>query len=434
MRMKVFLMLIMTFTTLYAGVFLKFETTNLSLNTFDIEASLISSNFDAFANLSISNNEKYYDPYHSRFYFGYNFNGFGGLYLKFKNISFKAGKILQRDEVDSPYSLFLNSQRNPYVSMSLIYENNLFFFKTVWIELTKSVDVKNSVYSYTFPDRGMNYRVIGIEHGDFKFGYQESVIYTDRTFDFEYFFNPLPNFFTQYINFVGRPFRQGTNDSSILGFFMSYRSKILYVYLQILVDDLNMNRFYGGFQNPDKIGWSVGGKFSTPIGRFFVYHAGTTKYTFEPSTSDIDDQYYHYPDVIAPVGNSTRVISIEENCVGYKYGENTVSFLAGLDKEIIGFKTNLQFELALSGSKSPVVPWQGYGKIPQGTHLLDEYPVEKIFRISGSIKKQWNNLSVSSKIEYEHIENPLTLVKNIYKPSEGLKNFIRLSFGLSYSF
>ncbi len=432
--MKTFAVLLLTFTTAYAGMVVRFETMNLSTNEFDVDASMTANIFGAFLNLSISNDKRYYDPIHSKFYFGYHFDGFGGTILKFGNLSLRAGKILQSDEVDSPYSLFLSSERNPYVSMSLRYENNRFFFKTVWIDLTRSVNVKDSIHPYSFPDRGMNYRAFGIKYGGFRFGYQESVVYTNRTFDFEYFFSPLPNFFTQYINFVGRPFRQGTNDNSILGFFASYFSKSTYAYIQLLIDDMNMNRFYGGFQNPDKVGWSFGMRFSTPVGEFFAYHAGTTKYTFEPSTSDVEDQYYHYPEVVAPVGNSTRTVSIEENCVGYKYGENTMSFLFGWEKKILDLKTTLQFELVLSGSKSPVKPWHGYGKIPQGTHLLDESPIEKIFKVSGSVKKRWGDLSAGLKLEFEHVENPLKLVKEIYKPSEGVDNSWYLTAGVSYSF
>ncbi len=432
--MKVFAFLLFTFTTLYAGVALRLETTNLSTNKFNVEASMTSNTFSTFLNLSISNDKNYYDPIHSRFYFGYHFDGFGGMVLKVGDISIRAGKMLQRDEVNSPYSLFLSSEKNPYVSMSLNYESDWLFFKTVWMELTKSVNVMDSIHPYSFPDRGMNYRSFGMRYRGFKLGYQESVVYTERTFDFEYFFDPLPNFFTQYINFVGRPFRQGTNDNSMVGFFASYSSDLVYTYIQLLIDDMNMNRFYGGFQNPDKLGWSLGVRFSTPMGEFFAYHAGTTEYTFEPSTSSVEDQYYHYPEVVAPVGNSTRTVSIEENCVGYKYGENTLSFLLGWKKKVLGLETDMWLELVLSGSKSPIKPWHGYGKIPQGTHLLDESPVERAFRAVGSVKKRFGNLSAEFKLEFSRVENPLRLVDGVYKPSEGVKNSGNLAIEISYSF
>ncbi len=440
MRALTVLFLVPSVTFFSIGVLIQTSFSLPFKNRIDMEAEETSENFDVFAHLTLSNDGKYYDPLHSKYYFGYYFNGYGGLSITGKNLSFSAGKLIQKDEIHSPYSLFLSSEKKPYVSMKLSYENTWFFFKTIWIELTKKISVESPTFSYSFPDRGMNYRVIGLKFGKLRIGYQESIVYTKRTFDFEYFFNPLPNFFTQYINVVGRPFKQGTNDNSILGFFTDYRSTDFHWYAQVLVDDLNMDRFYGGYQNPDKIAWSLGLSMHFPIGELYVYHAGSTKYTFEPSAADISDEYFRYPSVIAPLGESTRVVSPEEGYIGYKYGENALSFMIGFEPNTKGIDTDLHLEMVLSGAKSPINPWHELKIVPSGTHLLDDKKIEKIFRATGNVQKSFGSFSTSFTFSFEHIENPLRVVNGtdgdgaLYRPSNGVENSLNISVKFSYRF
>lgn len=96
--------------------------------------------------------------------------------------------------------------------------------------------------------------------GDFRFGYQDAVVY-NREFDFYYLFNPLPVYFSQEIRSSSNTMpwaEEGKDDNSLMGFFIDYDKPTYYFYSQLLVDDLNTNRFFypEKTQNPDKIAFS----------------------------------------------------------------------------------------------------------------------------------------------------------------------------------
>jgi len=386
------------------------------------------------ASLLVSNDGKFHDPVHSSYYFGHYFRAEEGFTdLKLENFSLKAGRFSPRDDVESPYSLFLNSESNPFAAMGLSYDSNLFSYRTLWLGLT------NQLNGLGFPERGANYRSVTLKLGDIRVGYQEAIVYTERYFDFEYFFNPIPNFFTQYSRLYSNVLREGTNDNSILGFFIDWNFHKGYLYSQILVDDFNMNRFYGGFQNPDKVAWSLGGWIDLSFGKVHLYHAGATKYTFEPSIAGLHDEYFHYPVLVIPVGDSTRMILPEENYVGYKYGENALSFMVALEPETEWFDSYLSLELVLSGAKSPINPWHESRSVPEGTHILDDEKIQKIFRISTELSKGFEWVRFRIGAIYEFIDNPLRVIEasdgdgEMYVPGEGteseFKAFMEVSVG-----
>ncbi len=331
---------------------------NLSLNGMEIVSGIV-----------LSNDERYTDPITGRFYFGYHYD-FDEESMRFElgNLKLKIGRFHVRDFVESPYSLFITSEDLKTTSLKVSYEDERFSFTDVWIGLTREVHTDG----LDFPSRGMNFKTLAIKLGRLRLGYQESAVYTGRFFDVEYFSNPVPNFYTQYILYVGRPFRQGTNDNSILGFFLDWKDENLYAYSQILIDDFNMNRFYGGFQNPDKLAWSLGTRFEVGKDVLEIYHAGATKYTFESVSPENPYGYVLYPTVVAPVGDSTRVFLPEENYVGYKYGENNVAFLMRWSRDLGWGILEIGFEYVLSGAVSPVNPWHDLESVPEGTHILDD--------------------------------------------------------------
>ncbi len=377
-------------------------------NKLDISVLVDFENLTMGAGMYLSNDNLYWN-YLGSYYFGYYFQpttGYVG--LKLKELKIILGKSYLKDAIESPYSLFISSEPKTPLSATIEYENSHFFYKSLWIGLTKQIRVEKPIL-YDFPDRGANYKCYGIKIGALRIGFQEVAVYTGRFFDLEYFASPVPNFFIQYANYSGRPFKQGTNDNSMMGFFFDYFFHETYAYAQILIDDMNMNRFLypESFQNPDKIAWSLGGYLKTSFGKIYAYHAGATKYTFEPFSHDNPYGYVYFPQTIAPLGNATRVVFPEENYIGFKYGENTLAFMVGWQGEFSEMKTEIGAEYVLSGSKSYNNPWHELKNFPPGTHLLDENPIEKNFRIFLNVEKTLGFMTLFGKLNLHWISNKL---------------------------
>ncbi len=396
--------------------------------------------FDYFylkASIYFCNDGMYYEGSGlSKYYFGFYFDiPYGYLGFKYKNLRIESGRRILSDVVESPYSLFISGERHSAPSALIEYSSENFLYRTVWILLTKNIP-----FAENFPDRGMNFNVIALRFGNFRVGFQQSIIYVGRQFDFEYFFNPIPNFLTQYKLYGYKPFVQGTDDNSFLGFFGDYKTTDLYMYAQIFVDDFNMNRFYGGYQNPDEIAWSVGGSFETNYGKFGFYHAGATKYTFEPRVANTG--YVFYPKTIVKLGSvATRTLLPEENYVGFKYGENTLAFLFTYENDVWNGRLSAQFEYLLSGSKSYNNPWQELSNFPYGTHILDEESIEKSLRISISYEKKiLDALKIFGKFEYKYIWNVLKPVLPedgggyVLKPSSDNEQKVNFILGFQWRF
>ncbi len=364
--------------------------------------------FEMKSGLIFSNDRKYVDPITGRFYFGYHYDfAENSLKIHLKNLSFKFGRFHVEDSVKSPYTLFSSSRDFKTLNFELSYENENFLYTDTWIGLTREVHTE----LYDFPNRGANLKIVALKLGKFRVGYQEAVVYTGRFFDLEYFANPVPNFFTQYILYVGRPFKQGTNDNSILGFFSDWSDENLYTYLQILIDDFNMNRFYGGFQNPDKLAWSLGAEVNTSWGVLSLYHAGATKYTFEPVSSDNQYGYVLYPAVLAPVGDATRILFPEENYLGYEHGENNLAFKISWKQALPMGSWEVSWEYVVSGSVSPINPWHDSATVPEGTHILDDETLRNVYNLKSRVSLNFfRNAEIFMGFEYEKIFNDFILV------------------------
>ena len=383
----IFISMVVSSIVIFSNTFYSSSIVDLASMTgrFDLSLGLNEHPLVLEAGIHFSNDSEYVDPVNERFYFGYYFYIDRGLMgLDFNDLKLRIGRYPRKDVVRSPYSLFLNSRGISTIGFDIVYEDSSILFQNSWMGLTREVKTGD----YDFPDRGANYRVLALKLGDLRFGYQESVVYTGRFFDIEYFSSPVPNFFTQYFLYTGRPFRQGYNDNSMLGFFIDWNHSGVYSYAQVLIDDANANRFYGGFQNPDKIAWSLGLEFDMGDRRFGIYHAGATKYTFEPTSPDNPYGYVLFPAVVAPVGDSTRMIYPEENYIGYLHGENNAALSLIYSQEIGGFEFDLTFEGFVSGSVSPVNPWHEDQSVPEGTHFLDEDTLRKYYSLKSRITSE----------------------------------------------
>ncbi|MDP3178311.1 MAG: hypothetical protein Q8M76_10440, partial [Spirochaetaceae bacterium] len=206
----------------------------------------------------------------------------GGLTYDNGPFSLSAGKLTHADEEDSPYSLFLSGRKNSAMTGSLRLEDERFFFEDRWIALNYDSlnDADPPTRTSPWPDRSAVLKTYGIKLGELRLGLQDLAVYTDKFygertrgpfFEPEYFLNPAPSFFIQYIaTDMDSPWKKdgGVNDNSIIGLFADWRGEGLVIDAQLLVDDINMNRIMkpDSFQNPDKIAWTMGVVVDTVLG------------------------------------------------------------------------------------------------------------------------------------------------------------------------
>ena len=380
-------------------------------------------NFDFVADIGFYSDEKY-SFYESDYYLDHYFLIENG-YITFRSfnnsIKFSSGIKDLQDEVNSPYSLFFSSERisQPYLEFG--YEDEHMFYDTRWIQLVSSSN------NYFDEPKSMNYKTYGLKFGDFRFGYQDAVVY-NREFDFFYLFNPLPVYFSQEIRASENimPWAEKSkNDNSLMGFFIDYDKPTYYFYSQILVDDLNTNRFFypEKDQNPDKIAFSSGITFKTSAGNFGLHGALATQYTFEPGGGP---SYTVYPD--------NKLINYKENYIGYKYGENAASVLVDyLYTYKNRFDIYSSFETVFSGSKSPT---KNIAPLVEGTHFLDEDTLEKsfIYTISANLYFKFFELNASAHVG--KIFNELTYDDTNYcfVPSNTDKDLLNVDLGFKVKF
>ena len=188
---------------------------------------------DFFWKFSVCNDRKYQPSHGEEFYFGYYFFlEDGGVIFNYENLSITAGRTRLGDQIDSPYSLFVSSKIIPALTAELDYDDGTFFYTSRWTELNRDSALTDSLGA-PWPDRGWQHNSYGIYLGDFKLGFQDSLVYTGRSFDPEYFLNPLPGFFKQYVRVSpGKPWQITGNDNSIMGFFLEYEKDEIYAYGQ----------------------------------------------------------------------------------------------------------------------------------------------------------------------------------------------------------
>lgn len=411
----------------------------------DIEFKHEDESFDFFASMIARNDNFFNDQFASSYYAGFYFVvDESGFRVRNGNVTITLGKIHLSDVVQSPYSLFIGSVHVPRNTFEVLFDSETFLYTTRWIQfsnLQSGLDIREKL-------RSANYKLYGVKFGNFRFGYQDVAVYVGKEFDFEYFANPVPSFFIQYVNDAGRPYSEGLGDANyISGFFLDYNSENLYWYAQILVDDINANRFLHpeSYQNPDKIAWSVGANFKNIFGKFGLFHAGATKYTFQPSSESGNPLYYgytYYPNFTYTKDSNTMVLPLEYLYAGYIYGENNLAFMITYDSSVVdGLSVDAEF--VILGERSPVNPWNESSTYVPGTHLLDDNVLEYRlisrlnylftvadwlkFELKGALGYIWN-ASVLVNVDSDNVKKP------ILRPMEG-NNFpyFSLSLGLIFN-
>jgi hypothetical protein len=268
----------------------------------DLALDLRSTHFDLVAHLTARNDAKYgpalADLPGGDFGNVYFLMEEGGLRFKADVLQFAAGRFRHYDVVDTPYSLFVNSSGVPATMMSLAYDDGFFFYESRWIGLTHDSTMTTEAWGTVdpntgsgFPDRGANVKVYGLRLSNgMRFGFQDAATYSLRYFDPEYFLNPIPQYFIQYgISTGGQPWATGLDDGNMIGAFWEWkREDGLSFVAQALMDDFNLGGLFGSVMNPNQLAFSVGGRMETSAGRFAVYVAGATKFTFEPVMTGSD--------------------------------------------------------------------------------------------------------------------------------------------------
>ena len=374
----------------------------------------------------------------------------GDIWLKYGPFKLTGGRMTNSDIVNTPYSLFISSEPIPAVSVDLSYNGSSFFYDTRWISLNRNsslyttqvpvYDTAGNQTGYTTQslDRGMNYKVYGLKLRDMRIGFEESVLYLNQEFYPEYFFSPLPMYFTQLVNMsssgnVNNPPAQNGNENSMMGLFIDNKSDNWYWYGQFLADDLNFAFLTSPNlrdSHPNKIAWSLGGTYTFNFGTLGFYTAGATKYTFEPTytsstNNNIDPYQYTYFPASTYTGPNGGLMPLwyTDNYIGYKYGENNLAFQVTYSNTIDRFDMGGSLEYVISGSVAPADAWQGLIWYPGGTELLNQSPLQHQITLTGTASRTFfKSLTVSASLMVGYVANQLELsnVPNPYTSGEAM--------------
>lgn len=412
----------------------------------------------------------------------------GGIRSTLGNLRLRAGRFRHYDSVDSPYSLFVNSTGIPANILELEWDDGFFNYQSRWIELNHDSSQETGAWGYDtyaktkssadgldeglagFPERGANIKKYSIRLGRMRFGFQDAAVYTGKSFDPEYLLNPLPQYFIQYLRATGgRPWATGRDENNIVGFFWTFEEPGAYSLLaQVLIDDFSLHFILpDSTWNPWQAALNLGGRIETPAGRFGLFIAGATRYTFEPSEMyDLPAKvwseqiacsygYSYYPETRFDkdwqnAGFQPGTIAIEDNMIGYKYGQNNLAVQADWRGRIAGFDMVAEAEFRLAGANSPANPWHDLTNDPQdGTHWLDDPVLEKRVMFGASMARtlgSWTvGLSVRGGIAFDAMElrKPSVATSTsvapadsdiwIFEPVAGnTKYLLSLSLGASY--
>lgn len=328
----------------------------------------------------------------------------GDVVVRGLGLEVRAGRFRPVDEITSPYSLVLNPNALAQNGLRFSYTAGPFTYSSEWISLNNqsnfgSVDQTPPAWQYNwngtgwvhngtgFPDRGTDVHNFVYRRGAWRFGLQDQSIYSGRAFDGEYFFNPMPQYFTEYLRTMpGRPWTASTQlDKYMMGFFTDWAENGNDAYLQFQMADFNLHFLDPALfpNNPAKFAWSLGGHWNTAWGRWGLFHAGATKYMYESMTVSPggeavrDVANFYIPDTVSNLNGTFVPVDLESNEVGYTKGENNLAFLASWEDTFAQHRLHLSStgEWVIAGANSPANPWHGVLQTPVaelGTQLLND--------------------------------------------------------------
>lgn len=376
--------------------------------------------FSVFADFSLRNDGKY-SAAHANLPGGtlgdiYFMIDEGGMETAYQGIQLKAGVLRQKDAIESPYSLFVNSSGIPATSTEISFTHRQFSYSSRWIGLNSHSSNTTTAFPSGYPDRGANLKIYALKTGNMTFGLEDVAVYSGRSFDFSYFADPMPNYFVQYVNGTeGRPWATGYEDNDLVGAFWTWNNPLGFdVYAQALVDDFNVYPFIPNTpRNPWKAAWAFGGTLATGFGNFGFHHGGATKYAFEPTyeLAGREYGYTYYPDSVYIRDNAEAEIPFEDMMLGYLHGENNLAFMGTWEHSLSGFALDASLEFTLSGSKSPANAWhEPTWTTYEGTRLLDESVLEKKILFKTRAGKAFGSLELFADATLGYVFNELELV------------------------
>ncbi len=383
--------------------------------------------FDVMASLSLDRDGKYgaalADIPGGNLYGFYALLDEGGVRARLVGAQVELGRFRFQDEVDSPYSLFVNSNGISGPGMAISYAAGSFFYNSRWIGLNHdSMAGISEAWPSGFPERGATIKSFGLEIGEMRFGFQDAIVYAGRWFDFEYFLSPLPMYATQYVRGTGgAPWAASYDDNTIMGFFWTWNRPGAFSCLaQVLVDDIGFGGILDGWPlNPWQLAAGLGGRMETQAGSFGLYAAMATKYCFEPSSANSSTDAYGYTwypdtrftsywqDIASTV---TSPISVEDNEIGYKYGENNLAIQVDWKGKLGPVDATALLEFRLSGSNSPANPGHDDASIlSEGTKWLDDAVLEKRIVLALAVSKAFGPLRIYGNVLGGYALDALTL-------------------------
>lgn len=446
--------------------------------------------FSVVAGLSLSNDGKY-KPSHANTAEGTFFGNYfvmdeGGVLFSKGGISLRAGRLRHFDQVDSPYSLFVNGLGHAANLAELRYENDFFVYESRWVELNNRSSVnspawdaywaKRNEYDHPrapgdttprpaprsgFPDRGANLKTYAFKLGGMRFGFQDAAVYTGLNFDAEYFLNPIPQYFIQYAKgTAGRPWSTSQNDNNLIGLFWDWeREDGSDYYAQYLMDDFWIPG--AKYVYPNQMAWAAGGRWDTRFGRFGLHHGGALKYTFQANSmrgttptslgSEEEDSYgytYYPENEYGPAGDLLP-ISISDSALGFLHGENSGALMVDWSHEVADFGLSGSLELLLAGANSAANPWHDetaeeglktewlYGDLQKSAVL--KLRAERSFGafdffVALKAGYVWNVLELSSPTGVPDGASEIDKKARIWRPSANDKSVAAVTIGARYVF
>lgn len=361
--MKNLILILVIFSTLYFGFTFKFDgwieydfDKPIDLAKFSVIVPFMGASFTASGGFKRDN--LVIPPYADKLWYNYWYWDEGFFEWKNDIFSIQAGVKQHSIGPGNIYKLFVSE--NGFSYPSIRYESfGKFRVEILWGGL-------RFVENDSKPIKGFNYRsIIYSPIEGLEVAYEESVLYLNRFFDPYYFFIPIPAPGIQEFWHLDAPWGYPTSkldDNSMIGAWVRYTGDNYSIYSELLIDDINMNRFLDpeSYQNPDKIAFLVGFSGKSGPYRLTFEVTGASAYTFQRTTLNRPYEYVYFED---------SNLSIEKNMIGYKHGENNIACAIDLEYSNDGWLINAMYEGLIYGTRTPNSPWHGEN-MPSGTHWL----------------------------------------------------------------
>jgi hypothetical protein len=190
--------------------------------------------------------------------------------------------------------------------------------------------------------------------------------------------------------------------------------------------------------------WSLGGRHDFPFGTLGFYHAGATKYTFEPSLVSYPYGYTYYPGTAYTLKDaSTMDLQYVDNYIGYKYGENNIAFRIDYGRRLGPIDFGAALEYVVSGSKSIANPWHDgdFEDTNRETRLLDDDVLEHTLSLTATARWPIGRWTPYGILLVGGVANELGLVPasdgdgDVFQPQPGQHRLLyRITAGAQRSF